>query len=158
MSPKVPIVSRCRLIRSPPGLLGRIEFALLLDPGPDVGHRELQVLAEAVGARAEAPGAPVVDGRDGHAEVGRQFADVEKRFEAPRVRCRVGTHTEQVCRAHRTDRSQPEPTVLYRNARPFVPRRSAQFDGNSMGGSSSTSKKVPETLEFPGPLRRADRI
>ncbi len=45
------------------------DLALLLHPNSHVGDRELQVLAEVVGARAEAGVPP--DGRDKHAEVGR---------------------------------------------------------------------------------------
>ena len=43
-----------------------------------IGYGELQVLAEAVGAGTDAARAPIVDRRDGHAEIFRQFSDIEQ--------------------------------------------------------------------------------
>jgi hypothetical protein len=81
MSPTVPMASSGLDIRSLPILC----FALLGDPRPHVGDGALQMLAKPVRDRALAKHAPVVDGGDGQAEVGRQLADVHERFRAPGV-------------------------------------------------------------------------
>jgi len=146
MSPKVPIVRRCRLIASPPVRGKRV--ALLLDPDPHVGDGELQVLAESERAWAEAAGSPVVDRRDGHTQVGGELADVEQGLQPPRVLCDAfGIHDGQVRRR--------EPSVTASNLR--LPERSdqkgllrGQKDGFVMTGSNLTYGKVQETLEFPG--------
>lgn len=77
------MAKRGRLIGSPARLLGRVEFALLLDRAPHVGHCELQVLAEAVSPRPEAARAPAMNRPDRHAQVRRQLADVEQRLQPP---------------------------------------------------------------------------
>src|SRR5690606_26560441 len=134
--------------------------ALLLDPDPHVRESELQMLPEAIRPRTEAPSAPVVDRRNGYAQIGGELADVEQRLQAPGVAGRAvfGVHTEQV-RPAPTHGSGATSTVapLPERDGPRGPRGS-QSDGFSMTGSHPPTEKVPETLEFPGPLGRADRI
>lgn len=108
-----------------------------LDPDAHVGDGELQVLAEAVRTRPEAAGAPVVDRRDGHAQIGGELADVEQGLQTPGVLCDAfGVHAEQVRRR--------EPGTTTTNAR--LPERSGQErpprgqkDGNVMTGSNLTT-------------------
>ena len=118
------------------------------------------MLPEAIRARTETAGAPVVDRRYGHAQVGGELADVEQRLQAPGVARRdvFGVHTEQV-RPAPTDGPGATGTVapLPEHGAPSGPRGS-QSDGFSMTGSHPPTEKVPETLEFPGLLGRADRI
>lgn len=68
------------------------------NPVPHVGDGELQVYAEAVRGRAEAAGAPVVDRRDGDAQIRGQLADIDQGLQAPRVvcGCMKGVHVGQV--------------------------------------------------------------
>src|SRR5690606_17714775 len=103
MVPNVPMVRRGRLIASPPVERGSLcAVALLLDPDTYVGDGELQVLAEAVRGRAEAACAPVVDRRDGDAQIRGQIADIDQGLQAPRGGLCFGVHDEQVHGAHRS--------------------------------------------------------
>ena len=133
---------------------------MLFDPAAHVRDGELQVLPEAIRTGSKTAGAPVVDRRDRHAEMGRQFADIEQGLQAPGVVCRevFGAHVEQVRSTH-PQRSGSTGAVAH------LPEHSScsqaqggQKDGFVMTGSNLTNWKVPETLEFPGPLGRASGI
>ena len=121
----MPIVRRRRLIASPPRELGRCRpggwcrVALGLDPLGHIRNGELEVLAETIGARADTARAPVVDRRDGHAEVGRQLADIEQRRQVwrwDRKRCWSG-HADQVRSAAPGNQKHPQTTTSYRAQR-----------------------------------------
>lgn len=75
------------------------------NPVPHVGDSELQVFAEAVRGRAEAAGAPVVNSRDGDAQIRGQLADINQGLQAPRVvcGCMKGVHAGQVVSLRRSE-------------------------------------------------------
>jgi hypothetical protein len=56
-----------------------VGVALRFDPLGHVRDSELEVFAEAVRTGADAARAPVGNRRDRHAQVGRQFSDIEQR-------------------------------------------------------------------------------
>lgn len=102
----VPILFRKvppRLIVSPPLEWGSQSIvALLFDSDTHVGDGELQVFSEAVRGRAEAAGAPVVDRRDGDAQIRGQLADIDQGLQVPRGGLRFGVHDGQMHGTHRS--------------------------------------------------------
>lgn len=72
-----------------------------------------ELIPEAIRTRAEAAGAPVVDRRNGHAQVGGEFADVEQGLQAPGIVCGAvfGAHVEQIGSTH-PRRSAPTGTIV----------------------------------------------
>lgn len=132
LSPKVPMIRRCRLIESPPRWKGRrFEFALLLDPDPHVGERVLQMLAEAIRARSQAAGAPVVDRGDGNAQVVGRTRRRRAAAPGPGVARRAvfGVHTEEVRRAPTHESGQPARRDGYRNAAARESRKGVKVMG-----------------------------
>ena len=108
-------------------------------------------------------GAPVVDRRDGDAQVFGQLADIDQGLQAPRGGLRFGVHDEQVHR--RGPDSIGEILRLAALAQDdgwgtsrLAQRAACQSDGFVMTGSNLTYEKIAETVEFPRFFGRADRI
>lgn len=84
MTPKVPIGVRglpTRALRTAGKRGSAGGFAHGIRPGADVADAKDDALPEPVGAGAFAVGAPVIDGRDGDADVVGEFVDAQEWFQ-----------------------------------------------------------------------------